>query len=131
MRYKKNLPEIKIIKDNIKEETMVFSAFLYHTYYIQNRLAIFKAFPELGSNIEETKRENSKDLIHKFLVDFYGKNKAKIEEIVNRAEVMIKEKGAPALEELANLMDYKWPGGWFIRPSQRFFHFLRLATITI
>lgn len=111
MRYKKNPLEIKIIKNNIKEETKVFYAFLYHTYYIQNRLAIFKAFPELGSNIEETKREESKDIIRKFLIDFYGKNKIKIEGIVNQAELIIKEKGTPALEELANLMNYKWPGG--------------------
>lgn len=111
MGYKKTLPQIKIIKDNLQEEVRVFSVFSRHPYYTQNSMAIFKAFPELGLKIEKTNGKGSEDIICKFLVDFYGKNKLEVEKIVDQAEIIIKEKGAPVLKELANLMDYKWPKG--------------------
>lgn len=61
-----NLPEIKIERDNTEEETKVFSNFLYHTYYIQNRLIIFKAFPGLSAEIEKLEKKDSEGMVRRF-----------------------------------------------------------------
>ncbi len=103
-----DIPKIKIIRDNLDEEVAIFSSFLYHPYFTQARQNIFNCFPELAAKIEGLKQTESKNEIRRFLIDFYGKNKERIGEIISESEDLAKRKSEQALRELAKLMNYEW-----------------------
>ena len=107
----KNIPKIKIIKKNLtSKELEVFLNFLNNPRYPQNRNKIFQAFPDLKLKLGLlSNNEKEKKIVHKFICDFYAKNKEKINQIIKESEHLIKKKSKIALEALSSLMDYKWP----------------------
>lgn len=102
----KHLPKIKIKLDQ-KHEATLFLYFLNNPSYPQNKVKIFQTFPTLKSLLK--KSSNQKKVIQKFINIFYRNHQKEIDKILQKSEIILKEKSPSALKALSDIMDYKWP----------------------
>lgn len=99
-----NIPTITIFQ-NLDKEIDVFIKFLNHPNFPQNRSMILKIYPKLAEMID---KQNEKVAVKEFIKEFYQKHKDAINKIVSDSEKTLSD-SQEALEQLGNLMEYKWP----------------------
>lgn len=112
----KNIPKI-ILEENIDlgQEVNLFLSFLHHPYYVQNRNSIFQVFPELEKLLE--KQEKEKQMIKDFIFKFYGDNKSKIHQIIQKNKNLLIEKSEPSFMALLEIMDYQYDKPTFYKAA--------------
>ena len=97
-------PTITIIRD-LGKEVSVFSSFLNHPDFPQNRLNIFKIYPKLEEQIAES--ENEKTAVAEFIKSFYQRHQDKIKTIIDESKKSLAGSDE-ALRQLGKLMEYQW-----------------------
>ncbi|MFA5460008.1 MAG: hypothetical protein WC283_01575 [Candidatus Paceibacterota bacterium] len=101
----RNLPKIILEEDiNLNREVDLFFSFLHHPYYVQNKISILRAFPELEKLVQENEKHN----IKLFISNFYKNNKEKIQKIIKKNKNLLNKKSEPSLKALLEIMDYHY-----------------------
>ncbi len=86
----------------------LFLKFLHHDFHKQQRSLILNFFPDLKKELETNKLIEEKDIINKFVSDFYNTNSEKIISIINNDKELLNQKGEEIIRALNELMDAKW-----------------------
>jgi len=100
------LPKIKI-KPSRKADVEQFIYFLNHNFYIQKRIMILNAFPDLDQSLTN---DQQFVVVNKFVSLFYKQNAKKIEQIIQKDKKTINNKEVKMLSFLKKLMDANWSG---------------------
>lgn len=99
-------PNIHLRIDFDKEVDM-FVTFLHSERFLQNRVSIFRCYPNLKAMLE-TDGINEKNVIRSFIEKEYTTHDTIIQTIMSNAKEKIDGFGKIILEQLSSLMDYTW-----------------------
>lgn len=102
------LPKIEL-KSSTENEAGLFLKFLHHDFHKQQKNMIFNSFPDLKKELENNELAEEKDIIDRFVSNFYNKNSEKIISIINNDKELLSQKGEEIIHALNELMDADWP----------------------
>lgn len=82
------LPKIEL-KNSSESEVILFLKFLHHDFHKQQRSLILNFFPDLKKELEANKLIKEKDIVNKFISNFYNTNSEKIISIINNDKELL------------------------------------------
>jgi len=102
------LPNI-VLKISPEAETGLFLKFLHHDFHKQQKNIILNSFSDLKKELDNNKEKLSeKDIIKKFVLNFYKQNIDKITSITDNDSHLLVQKGGVIINILGDLMNADW-----------------------